>query len=323
MIRRCSKRLLLLRYGRIVLLTLISRRQSVVLCLSPSIQVSQSRAPEELWQSDIFGNSALANDNFSRQSEHLLSFDTKSFPFRELVADALEVEDVSELDKLHLYEPEDFALAGKIRASLSSSRTPLKRVELLRRALTERWKMSPQKRTWEKEYLPCLVREVVGPGEMPDETMLVYQRAPMLRFHVAWPLEDGEQYDYTVPPKTGRNPGTLAAVHTDGGKYGHPTGEVNFLLPMTCVGGTNSLFVEGFPERGDFEPFSIRYGEMMVWNGNDHRHCSPRNISDKTRVSFDFRVIPGSKWEKPDNKSSFQLGTYYLDALRGMQGSEY
>jgi len=265
----------------------------------------------------------------SRPNERCISFDTGDFPLRELVTSALAGGDnnafveIDTLEQLHLFEPEDFCAPGKIRASNSHNRTPLRRVELLRRALTERWKGSPQKRIWENEYLPRMVREVVGTNTMmasQHETSLIYQRAPMLRFHAAWPLldndDDKNEYDGTIPPRNGRNPGTLAAVHTDA-QYGHPPGEVNFLLPVTQTFGSNSLYVEGAPNRGDFEPFDLAYGEMMQWSGNNHRHCSPRNISNSTRVSFDFRVIPGSVWQQTDTNpySSFQLGSYYMDAL--------
>ena len=66
---------------------------------------------------------------------------------------------------------------------------------------------------------------------------------------------------------------------------------------------------------GDYAPFEIRYGEMAQWRGNSLRHYSHRNVEDETRVSFDFRVIPGSQWEEPGPKSLFRLGSYYRDAL--------
>jgi hypothetical protein len=254
-----------------------------------------------------------------RPHEQVLSFDTVTkYPLQELVAAALECS-TEELGELHCRSAEDFASAGhSIRASLAATRTPLRSVELLRRALSEKWKKSPQKREWENEYLPRIVRDVVGTEIFPTEDRLLYQRAPMLRFHVAWPLEPEEamEYDDTVPPIGGRNPGTLAGIHTDQ-KYGHPSGEVNFFLPVTPeTFGTNSLFVEGEALRGDYEPFHLQYGEMMMWKGNDCRHCSPRNISNQTRISFDFRVIPGSDWEEPSTaENAFQLGSYYMDAL--------
>lgn len=253
-----------------------------------------------------------------RNYERILSFDTQEFPLCELVADALECHP-NELGQLHSREPEDYCEQGiTIRGSLASTRTPLRRVELLRRALTTKWKMSSQKRQWENDYLPRIVRDVVGSKIMESEQQLIYQRSPMLRFHVAWPLEAEEEvtaYDNTIPPLGGRNPGTLAGLHTDE-EYGHPPGEVNFFLPVTSLTyDTNSLYVEGDTMRGDFEPFELSYGEMMMWNGNSCRHCSPRNISNQTRISFDFRVIAGSNWiDPPKEKGYFHLGSYYRDA---------
>ena len=253
----------------------------------------------------------------ARNHERILTFDTKEFPLSELVADALKCKP-DELDQLHTREPEEFTTERcKIRSGNANTRASLRRIELLRRGLTGAWKRSLQKRTWENEYLPRIVRDVVGREVMPEQERLIYQRSPMLRFHVAWPLAEEEAaYDCGVPPTGGRNPGTLAGLHTDA-DYGHPSGEVNFFLPVNPdTFGTNSLYVEGDAMRGDFEPFELKYGEIMLWNGNSCRHCSPRNISSRTRISFDFRVMPGSDWvDPPKKKGYFQLGGYYADAL--------
>lgn len=289
---------------------------------------STAAAPTEGLERTQSASTQQQQFQLSRKHERILSFDTEKYPLRELVAQAMDCP-VDQLDQLHLREPEEFCDQGKIRGSQAGFRPPLRRVELLRRALTTKWKSSAQKRQWENDYLPRIVRDVVGPNVMEAETQLIYQRSPMLRFHVAWPLlEDHtiEPHDNTMPPMGGRNPGTLAGLHTDA-EYGHPEGEVNFFLPVTPqTYGTNSLFVEGDAERGDFKPFVLDYGELMQWNGNSCRHCSPRNISNQTRISFDFRVIPGSQWDTNSNieepaapnkkkKGAFQLGSYYMDAM--------
>ncbi|KAL7539882.1 hypothetical protein ACHAXR_009689 [Thalassiosira sp. AJA248-18] len=284
---------------------------TTVLVFQPHWTLALSLTP----QSTLTGTRTKSKE-LPRNHERILSFDTKEFPLCELVADALECHP-NELGQLHSRDPEDYCDQGRIRGSLAGTRTPQRRVELLRRALTNKWKMSSQKRQWENDYLPRIVRDVVGSNIMEGEQQLIYQRSPMLRFHVAWPLEPEEvtAYDNTIPPLGGRNPGTLAGLHTDE-EYGHPPGEVNFFLPVTSnTYDTNSLYVEGDAMRGDFEPFELSYGEMMMWNGNSCRHCSPRNISDQTRISFDFRVIAGSDWiDPPKKKGYFQLGSYYVDA---------
>ena len=191
---------------------------------------------------------------------------------------------------------------GRGGGSLDSSTPPARRVELLRHALNERWKGSPQRKQWEGEFLPRLVREVIGPGSMAAEERLIFQRAPLLRFHVAWPLEPGEVH-VPQPPSAGfvnsafvaRPPGTLAMLHKDS-DTGHASGEVNFLLPVSLrTHGSNSLWVESAPSSGDYAPLEVRYGQLVQWRGNSLRHYSHRNTELETRVSFDFRVIPGSQ----------------------------
>ena len=263
--------------------------------------------------------SASAQRTLTAHAERTISFDTYRYPLRDLVQSALGVRD---LEKLHEHEPEEFISLGR---SSVASRGPQRRVELLRHALNERWKCSSQRKEWEREYLPRLVREVIGPASMANEERLIFQRSPLLRFHVAWPLASGETRNPQQPVagfgKVGHSvkpPGTLAMLHTDH-DTGHPPSEVNYLLPVNLrTYGSNSLWVESAPGLGDYAPFEISYGEMVQWRGNSLRHYSGRNTEDETRVSFDFRVIPGSQWEEPRHKSLFRLGTYYLDA-RGMK----
>lgn len=261
----------------------------------------------------------------STAAECVHSFDTALFPLRELVQSALGVQD---LEKLHEYEPDDFPHWRARHSSIGrGSHGAQRRIELLRHALNQRWKGSPQRKEWECEHLPRLVREVIGPRSMAGEERLLFQRSPLLRFHVAWPLEAGEKHRDEEPlPGFGRTghspkaPGTLAMLHKDQ-DTGHPSSEVNFLLPVNLrTYGANSLWAESAPDRGDYAPFNIEYGEIVQWRGNSLRHYSHRNTCDETRVSFDFRVIPGSTWETPCPKSLFQAGSYYLDALDPSSG---
>ena len=110
------------------------------------------------------------------RAERTIAFDTVQYPLRELVQSALGVQ---ELEKLHEHEPDEFISLG--RRSVDS-RGPQRRVELLRHALKERWKGSPQRKEWEREHLPRLVREVIGPASMANEEQLIFQRSPLLRF---------------------------------------------------------------------------------------------------------------------------------------------
>jgi hypothetical protein len=89
-------------------------------------------------------------------------------------------------------------------------------------------------------------------------------------------------------------PGSVAPCqpHCDADYY-HDPSELNFWVPLTPVSGSNSLFCESSPGRGDFAPFVLGVGQAMRFYGNRCRHyTTPNEPNGAVRVSFDFRVIP-------------------------------
>lgn len=86
-------------------------------------------------------------------------------------------------------------------------------------------------------------------------------------------------------------PQNLAAgnFHLDS-DYGHPLGEVNFWLPITVTNESNTIQIEKKPSRGDFFPVILKPGEYLIFDGRLH-HGNVINKTEKTRISFDFRVI--------------------------------
>jgi hypothetical protein len=75
------------------------------------------------------------------------------------------------------------------------------------------------------------------------------------------------------------------------------------------------------PKRGFF-PIKISKGGFASFNGNTCRHYNMKNITGKTRVSFDFRVIPFSKYKESEHvaihsKRSFKIGDYYTVVEKG------
>eukprot|EP00747_Dinoflagellata_sp_TGD_P028970 gnl/TRDRNA2_/TRDRNA2_133598_c0_seq1.p1 gnl/TRDRNA2_/TRDRNA2_133598_c0~~gnl/TRDRNA2_/TRDRNA2_133598_c0_seq1.p1 ORF type:complete len:326 (+),score=55.10 gnl/TRDRNA2_/TRDRNA2_133598_c0_seq1:47-1024(+) len=110
-------------------------------------------------------------------------------------------------------------------------------------------------------------------------------------------------------------------------EYGHIAEEINFWLPLSPVSGTNSLFAESFPGRGDATAFEGEPGDVFRWWGNQCRHWCEPNSTSSTRVSLDFRVIPKSLWDAAEatsataeaegNKSrhhlgDLRIGSYYM-----------
>ena len=106
----------------------------------------------------------------------------------------------------------------------------------------------------------------------PDETCLIYQSFPSIRFQFKGAI--------AVPP------------HKDSDSIGnHPLGERNFVLPITRMYGTNRIFVESYPDSKEFTGIDLEPGELLYFNGNTCTHYNERNMEETVRISLDFRVI--------------------------------
>lgn len=106
----------------------------------------------------------------------------------------------------------------------------------------------------------------------PDEKILIYQSFPSIRiqFH----------NNVVVPP------------HKDSDHIGnHPLGERNFIIPITKMHGTNTVYVETEPDNNDFRPAELEIGDLFYFNGNTCTHFNKENQEDEIRISLDFRVM--------------------------------
>jgi|EP00945_MAST-04E_sp_MAST-4E-sp1_P009025 hypothetical protein len=143
-------------------------------------------------------------------------------------------------------------------------------------------------------------RDVVSPllGVGPEEDVaIVYQRRPTLRVG--------------MPAKK-----PMGHPHCDY-EYHHQPGEINFWIPLNSVFGSNTLWTETAPGKGDFSPLVLQYGSAIRFWGNQCKHYTVANDSGKTRVSLDFRVIRADRFN-PDfvcsrgKPGQFRIGQYYL-----------
>ena len=72
-----------------------------------------------------------------------------------------------------------------------------------------------------------------------------------------------------------------------------------------------------FGSSKDLDMFDSDYGECIEWDASNLTHGNEDNITSNTRVSFDFRVIPKSRYIEIDNnltintKIPFGIGGYY------------
>ena len=81
--------------------------------------------------------------------------------------------------------------------------------------------------------------------------------------------------------------------HIDG-MYGLPAGSLNFWVPLTAAPDPSAaLWVESAAGREDFHPLT----RATRFDGRRCLHFSLPNRSERTRVSLDFRCVPGGLFD--------------------------
>jgi hypothetical protein len=153
-----------------------------------------------------------------------------------------------------------------------------------------------------RDYYYDFVRSYIFPL-FPEETTLVVQKDPGFR---VCPVDNT-----ALGIREGENPDGPIGMHTDG-EYNHPPEEVNFIVAVTEMWDTNSVYFESEPGKGDFSPLHLRRNEFVKIYANKLRHYNLRNNSGQTRVSLDFRVIPFSKYNPDYEKASVHGGRKML-----------
>jgi hypothetical protein len=115
----------------------------------------------------------------------------------------------------------------------------------------------------------------------------------------------------TVPDFRVQTAGNVAVgeFHTD---YGHHPCEQNFWLPFTDTDEHNCVWIESEPGKGDYSPYPVRYGEILVFPGAVLTHGNMPNRSHD-RVSIDFRLslpetFTASGLKTINGHKSFTLG---------------
>jgi hypothetical protein len=129
----------------------------------------------------------------------------------------------------------------------------------------------------------------------------VYQSLPTFRIHLV--------ENWVVPE-----------FHCDSQPgYNHPEGEINFQVAVTSIYGTNATWCESVPGLGDYSPINLSPDQFAIFYGNKCRHGNMINKTPHTRVSFDFRILPLDKYTPDMSMSSgtrkmrFIVGEYYKE----------
>jgi hypothetical protein len=144
------------------------------------------------------------------------------------------------------------------------------------------------------------------------ETKLVIQKTPNLRVHIPNNSNIGKR-ETDVDDE-------IIGLHNDS-EFGHPEEEINFVLAITDMFDSNSIYYEAVPN-SNMNPKhykNIKLNKYELWCGhlNKCNHYNKINKTNKTRISIDFRVIPFSKFKKSNalsatNNQKFSIGDYYI-----------
>jgi ectoine hydroxylase-related dioxygenase (phytanoyl-CoA dioxygenase family) len=145
-------------------------------------------------------------------------------------------------------------------------------------------------------FYPTYVELIKELAKSFDYKTIIYQKIPTFRTHLVNNLAVGEWHrDRT---------------------YNHGSSEVNFWMPFTDTNEFNTIWMESKEGLEDFMPYTVKYGEILVFDGANLMHGNKTNSSSSTRVSVDFRLVDQEKFVPNQAGSintnvSFDLGGYF------------
>jgi|688.fasta_scaffold179847_2 hypothetical protein len=212
-----------------------------------------------------------------------IKFDTLKYDFRKKISEIFN----ANLEELH----KEFEFEKKIFTMQNNSDTKFHRIFYDK--INSGWNDFDD---LYENFIKDVVRSNV------DEKLFIFQKNPTLRIHFA-------------------NNWATPEFHCDSQPgYNHPKGEINFILPLTKCINTNAVWAESEPGKSDYKSMDAIYGELIQFDGNILKHGNKINKENQTRVSFDFRILPKSKYT-PDKyeftsgtkKLKFQIGSYYKE----------
>ena len=208
-----------------------------------------------------------------------ITYNTEKYSFKSIVSKWLET---SELSKLHLIKDYEHFERQNDQSTIWHQIF---------------YDMIRTDRSFNDTYLRFL-EDIIKPrfGEK-----IVYQKIPTFRVHLPGNIAVGEFHK---------------DKHYRNVTWANKVREINYFLPLTKAYDTNTIWVESEEDKGDFTPLESQYGSCVEWDASNLNHGNKDNSTADTRVSFDFRVIPLSRYVNSDHlsintKIPFGIGGYY------------
>jgi hypothetical protein len=110
----------------------------------------------------------------------------------------------------------------------------------------------------------------------------------------------------------------IIGLHKDS-DFGHHEEEINFIIPITDMFETNSIYYEPFSNsdlpKDQYINLNIKTSEYLTVKFNQLLHYNKINETGVTRISLDFRIIPYDKYMNNISNfagTKFELDKYYI-----------
>ena len=189
----------------------------------------------------------------------VLTYDPARYPFRKLIAGYIGRDDLEDLRAAYDSDP---APENSLYKNMEQSPVFQTMYDGL---------ASPAGQEFYRTY-EAFVREVIRPQYAGP---LYYQTKPSHRILFA-----------DVPGQS--------RFHRDA-DYGHDPAEVNYWVTLTPAYDTNTIWIESEAGKADYRPVEAGPGQYVRFRGSTLAHGAKNNSTGKSRVSFDFRVIPADQ----------------------------
>lgn len=152
----------------------------------------------------------------------------------------------------------------------------------------------------------------IKPSFFPNEEYIVVQKTPNIRFHLPNCSNIG---------KRNSDPNNyIIGLHYDN-EFNHDENEINLILPITNMYDTNSIYFEPYEKSNkSFDEYcnlKLNNNNIAFLYLNKWKHFNRINTTNKTRISFDIRIIPFSKYSNNNNnsetnKKKLVIGEYFI-----------
>jgi hypothetical protein len=227
------------------------------------------------------------------------TYDTSKYKFNELLSKMMDW-DKDNLSNIHT------------KMKDSENWNIFKQIEAVKTPFHKMYYESPYYNTWKELYYKFIKEEIFPLFPIEIEEFVV-QKDPSVRFclpnNTSIGIRNGEDFN-----------SEMIGCHCDT-EFGHPPGELNFILSFTDMFNENSVYYESEPNKGDFTPIKMSYGSFFHFWGNKCRHYNKINKTGKSRLSYDFRIMPLSSYDEYFSKPSYHgrkfiIGDYYIKMSR-------